>query len=163
MFTAATFNISNESVPAPRKTSLPPDVKRDAAWDCGSTVEHCWQQPSTNQTETPGKKEVLQIPTTHSQALPLNRIKTRISELEPHHYTWMRTAALRPTRDRSRHRSERTPVLRTRDPEGAEVTGFQQDQLWMQGQRGRCLFSIVPFARLTGWHTPSSAEKEFGF
>lgn len=59
-------------------------------------------------------------------------------------------------------RVQRTPVQRKHDSEQAEVTGFQGDQGWSQGQSRQCLFSIIPLARLTGLHVPSSAEKGFG-
>lgn len=58
---------------------------------------------------------------------------------------------------------QRAPVQGKPGSEQAEVTHFQGDQGWSQGQRVQCLFSIIPLARLTGLHVPSSAEKGSGF
>lgn len=59
-------------------------------------------------------------------------------------------------------RVQRAPVQKKQGSEQAEVPGFQGDRGWSQGQRVHCLLSIIPLARLTGLHVPSSAEKGFG-
>lgn len=58
---------------------------------------------------------------------------------------------------------QRTPGWRKQAAAQAEVTGFQEDQSWSQGQGGQRPFGIILLTGLTGLHAPFTTEEDFGF